>query len=129
MKTMKCPKCKGLGGYPKCGECQNRLVVNETTSSGSERRLVLRGCDEAPGRLGQTKLDWIRRMYGVPAKRGMRIYYGSPPNGSTNGTITGARDGRLLIRLDGWPRRRRPLAFHPTWNIHYPENVQGDSVG
>jgi hypothetical protein len=54
----------------------------------------------------------------------MRIFYGSPPNGSTNGTITGARDGRLLIRLDGWPKRRRPLAFHPTWNIHYPENAE-----
>ena len=29
MKTKKCPKCKGLGGYPKCGTCQNKLVVNE----------------------------------------------------------------------------------------------------
>jgi hypothetical protein len=27
MKTKKCPKCKGLGGYPKCGTCQNKLVV------------------------------------------------------------------------------------------------------
>lgn len=29
MKTKKCPKCKGLGGYPKCGTCQNKLVVKE----------------------------------------------------------------------------------------------------
>ena len=29
MKTMKCPKCQGLGGYPKCPTCQNMLVVNE----------------------------------------------------------------------------------------------------
>lgn len=29
MKTMKCPKCQGLGGYPKCPECKNMLLVNE----------------------------------------------------------------------------------------------------
>lgn len=29
MKTKKCPKCKGLGGYPKCGTCQNKLVVKD----------------------------------------------------------------------------------------------------
>ncbi len=85
-------------------------------------RLVCRGCDSAPGSLGQTKLDWIRRTYGVPAKTGMRIRYGNTRDDAQDGTITGARDGRLLIRLDGWPKRRRPLAFHPTWNIHYPTN-------
>ena len=93
-------------------------------------RLVRRGCDSAPGSLGQTKLDWIRRMYGVPAKIGTRICYGNSPDDAQNGTITGARDGRLLIRLDGWPRRRRPIAFHPTWNIHYPptndERIRAD---
>jgi len=80
----------------------------------------LYGCDTAPGSLGQNKLEWIRRMYGVPAKIGMRIRYGSTPDDAQNGTITGARDGRLLIRLDGKPKRRRPLCFHPTWNIYYP---------
>ncbi len=29
MKTKQCPKCKGLGGYPKCGACQNKLVVKD----------------------------------------------------------------------------------------------------
>lgn len=65
-------------------------------------------------------MEYIRRSYGVPAKRGMRICYSAEGPGEPNGTITGARDARLLIRLDGWPKRRRPLAFHPTWNIHYP---------
>jgi len=42
---MKCPKCQGLGGYPRCPRCLNKLVVNEeaddrlplTPCSGSSR--------------------------------------------------------------------------------------------
>jgi hypothetical protein len=100
-------------------------TTKQTAPPVALHQLIRRGCDEAPGSLGQTKLDWIRRMYGVPAKIGMRIRYGNIPEDAQGGAITGARDGRLLIRLDGWPRRRRPLAFHPTWNIHYPTNVIG----
>ena len=40
MKTMKCPKCQGLGGYPKCPTCQNKLVVNDEAND----RLALTPC-------------------------------------------------------------------------------------
>ena len=113
---------------PKCCRWQRKIkTMNKQISSKSpvaQPRFVLRGCDEPSGALGQSKLGWIRRMYGVPAKCGMRIYYGTRKNGAVNGTITGARDGRLLIRLDDFPPRRAPLAFHPTWNIHYPQNAE-----
>ena len=92
----------------------------ETIVPVCQPRLVSRGCWEPSGSLGNTSMEYIRRSYGVPAKRGMRICYSAEGPGEPNGTITGARDARLLIRLDGWPKRRRPLAFHPTWNIHYP---------
>jgi hypothetical protein len=32
------------------------------------------------------------------------------------GTITGARDGRLRIRLDGW---KHSASFHPTWRLQH----------
>lgn len=62
-------------------------------------------------------LDWIRASYGVPAKRGGRIEY-TGSHQPRMGTITGARDGHLLIRLDGNPRS---TPFHPTWELRYTE--------
>ena len=60
-------------------------------------------------------LSWIRRIYGVPARRSARVVYagGDRPQA---GTITGARGGHLRIRLDGQPRSR---VFHPTWKLDY----------
>ncbi|MBB3665963.1 hypothetical protein FB384_004922 [Prauserella sediminis] len=59
-------------------------------------------------------LDYIRRHYGVPAKRGGRIrdYQGR------SGVITGAADASLTVRLDG---ERRSVRYHPTWQITYDE--------
>jgi hypothetical protein len=57
-------------------------------------------------------MAYIRRTWGVPAKRGMRIVY----CGKT-GVITGASGPHLRIRLDHWKRSR---LFHPTWEIEYP---------
>lgn len=57
-------------------------------------------------------MDYIRLRYGVPAKRGGEVLYGS----KMHGVITGAEDGYLKIRLDGEKRSKR---YHPTYNITY----------
>lgn len=64
-------------------------------------------------------MEWIRKSYGVPAKRGGRIEYtgGRAPE---FGTIVSAREGRLRIRLDGM-EYTRPLPFHPTYELRYLE--------
>jgi hypothetical protein len=60
-------------------------------------------------------MDYIRRTYGVPAKRGSRVEYMYPTT-SRRGTITGARGARLRVKLDGDKHSR---VFHPTWNLKY----------
>jgi hypothetical protein len=61
-------------------------------------------------------MDYVRRIYGVPAKRGGRVTYtGSADGKPRRGTITSA-DHRLLVRLDG---DKHPSAFHPTWELTY----------
>lgn len=56
-------------------------------------------------------MDYIRKYYNVPAKRGGRVEFEGRP-----GTITGSVNGYLRIRLDGENRSRR---YHPTWEIKY----------
>ena len=58
-------------------------------------------------------MDWIRKSRGVPAKRGMRVFYRYE---NRFGTIKSARGGYLKILLDGdkWPG-----TFHPTWKLDY----------
>lgn len=60
-------------------------------------------------------IDWIRRQYGVPAKKGGRVEYagGSEPQ---MGTICGADGGHLTIRLDGM---KHTMPYHPTWKLRY----------
>jgi hypothetical protein len=62
-------------------------------------------------------IDWVRKSYNVPAKRGGRVEYtgGKTPE---FGTIVGARGGHLRIRLDGM-HYTHPLPFHPTWELRY----------
>lgn len=58
-------------------------------------------------------MDYIRRHYGVPAKRFGRVMFQNKP-----GTITGSRGAYLLIRLDGESHSGK---YHPTWKIKYTE--------
>ena len=62
-------------------------------------------------------MEWIRKRYGVPAKRGGRVEYtgGKTPE---FGTILAAREGRLRIRLDAM-EYTHPLPFHPTYELRY----------
>ncbi len=63
-------------------------------------------------------LEYIRKHYGVPAKRGGRVKYS--PCGviclAEQGTITGAQGARIRVRMDGETKSR---LFHPTWGIEY----------
>ena len=62
-------------------------------------------------------MDYIRRTYGVPAKRGGRVTYAGSADGvAREGTIAGASDQYLSIRLDG---DQRPSRLHPTWELTY----------
>ena len=54
-----------------------------------------------------TGFEYIRRRYGVPARRGAVVYYKG-----RRGTVTSSySSGRVLIRLEG---DRRALIYHPT---------------
>ena len=60
-------------------------------------------------------MEQIRHSRGVPAKRGGRIRYtgGRVPE---MGTIVSARNGYLMIRIDG---EKLPGTYHPTWELEY----------
>ena len=45
-------------------------------------------------------MDYIRKTYGVPAKRGARVQYVGDGFAQA-GTITGSNGSHLWIRLDG----------------------------
>lgn len=61
-------------------------------------------------------MDWIRKTYGVPAKRGGRVVYSGGQDGPQLGTITASVGGHINIRIDG---ARHPATFHPTWMLRY----------
>lgn len=65
--------------------------------------------------MASASLEYIRRYYGVPARRGGRVEYtgGVWPR---SGTITGADGTRLRIRLDG---EKHAFPYHPTWKLRY----------
>jgi len=70
-------------------------------------------------------MAWVRKAYGVPAKRGMRVVYtgsGAP----VSGTIRSACTGRLKIQMDGFNSTK---SYHPTWELHYPAPEIASSAG
>lgn len=60
-------------------------------------------------------MEYIRKTYGVPAKRGAKIEINSDGI-YWAGTIVGARGGYLRVRVPGC---ERILTMHPTWRIFY----------
>lgn len=60
-------------------------------------------------------LSYIRKVYGVPAKRGGRVRYTGGIHPS-EGRILGADGPHLRIRMDG---SLTVLKYHPTWKIEY----------
>lgn len=60
-------------------------------------------------------LDYIRRHYDVPAKRGQRVIVDGHP-----GRIVGARGPHLRVRFDG---QTRTVPCHPTWRVEYQQET------
>lgn len=72
-------------------------------------------------------MEYIRRTYGVPAKRGARVEYsGDAAAGKLRGTIVGAKGHAIRVRFDGNPKRR-VLSYHPTWEMKcLPPNMEDE---
>lgn len=64
-------------------------------------------------------MEYIRKTYRVPSKRGCRVEYLASDGELMEGTITGAVAGYLRIRLDGAKHSGR---YHPTWALKYLPN-------
>ena len=59
----------------------------------------------------------IRKRYGVPAKRGMKIEYLASDGEIIQGTITRSAQGfRLRAIMEG---NKKSTLFHPTYRLHY----------
>lgn len=67
-------------------------------------------------------IDYIRRYYGVPAKKGGRVEYTGGGAKPQFGTICGADGAHLTIRLDGM---KHTMPYHPTWELRYLEADSG----
>ena len=55
--------------------------------------------------------DYVRWIYGVPAKRGMSVKVDGRP-----GVIASFRGGYIMVRFDG---DRRSTPCHPQWKVEY----------
>lgn len=66
-------------------------------------------------------MEYIRKNYGVPAKRGGRVEFTGISGIPKPGTIKSASGQYLRILLDG---AKRPGTYHPTWNVRYLEAKQ-----
>jgi hypothetical protein len=65
-------------------------------------------------------LAYIRRAYGVPARRGARIRYLDDDGTVCTGRVTSARSGHLRVLVDDRvPGYRGRLTLHPTWHVEY----------
>ena len=58
--------------------------------------------------------EYVRRHYGVPAKRGMRVITCSGP-----GRVTSFDGQCVRVLLDDIGYARHGLPFHPTWQMTY----------
>jgi len=61
-------------------------------------------------------MEWVRRNYGVPAKRGGRVGYtgdGVPKLGTI---VSATTSGHLKVELDN---QHRSIKLHPTWKLRY----------
>lgn len=63
----------------------------------------------------RSSLEYIRKTYGVPAKRGGRIRFtgGREPQ---EGTITRGSNAHIMVRFDD---SLSSVPMHPTWEITY----------
>lgn len=70
-------------------------------------------------------MDYIRRTYGIPAKRGALVLFTAAPK-AVRGRIVGSRGGYLRIR---WEDSGRTHTHHPTWSLVYLEPLNASLSG
>lgn len=80
------------------------------------------------GNYGEKKMsmEYIRKTYGVPAKRGGRLIYTDCNGVKFHCTITSATNsGHIKVLVDDRvPGYRGRMKLHPTWNVEYlPHNA------
>lgn len=68
-------------------------------------------------------LSYIRKTYGVPAKRGAQITYSGGSGLPVKGIITSARGAILRVRLEDGKGafRKQTVSLHPTWRVDYAD--------
>ena len=65
-------------------------------------------------------MEYIRKTYGVPAKRGGRIRFTDTHKVVWNCTIKSARGAYLMVLVDDRvPGYRGRKKLHPTWHVEY----------
>ncbi len=72
-------------------------------------------------------MDYIRKTYGVPAKRGGRLIYTDSDGVKFHCTIKSATNsGHLKVLVDDRvPGYRGRMKLHPTWHVEYlPPNAK-----
>lgn len=62
-------------------------------------------------------MEYIRKTYGVPAKRGARVRF-TPikKHIGHEGVIVGSRGPHIRVRMDG---EKQICTYHPTWEMEY----------
>lgn len=61
-------------------------------------------------------MEYIRRTYGVPAKRGNKVAFNPTGYVRSIGVIIGSRGQYLRVRWDGDGATH---TLHPTWRVEY----------
>ena len=71
-------------------------------------------------------MEYIRRAYGVPAKRGGRVIYTDSDGVRFHCTIKSASNsGRLNVLVDDRiPGYRGRIKLQPTWHVEYVDGTE-----
>lgn len=64
-------------------------------------------------------MEYIRKHYGVPAKRGVVIQFCGKPC-----VITGSSGAYLRVKSK---EDSRKMTLHPTWEVEYPDESHNQS--
>lgn len=96
----------GAAGATLCGRERSGVQV---ALAGTDMEVTCRTCARAL--LAAQDLEYIRNAYGVPAEAGRRVEFDG-----RRGVIKGARDGRLVVLMDG---DETTGTYHPIWHMIY----------
>lgn len=68
-------------------------------------------------------MQYIRKTYSVPAKRGGRIEFTREDGAVFSGRICGTKGAYLNVRFDCFNKTNSAAVLHPTYNIRYFEKL------